>query len=55
MCIKFYDDANNVGMIEIPDDKKVESLDITILSGDETGYIFLPMVPDRSLMLRTIV
>ena len=40
MNIKVYDYDNNVKMIEIPDDKKIESLDIAILSGDETGYIF---------------
>lgn len=40
MCIKFYDDANNVGMIEIPDDKKIESVNIIIPSSNENGYIF---------------
>lgn len=40
MYIKIYDYDNNVEMIEIPDGKKIESIDVTVLSGDETGYIF---------------
>lgn len=39
MYIKIYDYNNNAEMVEIPDGKKIKSIDVTILSGDETGYI----------------
>lgn len=40
MNIKIYDYDNNVRMVEVPDGKEIESIDVTVLSGDETGYIF---------------
>ena len=40
MDIKIYDYNNNIEMVEIPDNKKIESINVTVLSGDETGYIF---------------
>lgn len=40
MYIKIYDYNNNAEMVEIPDNKKIESINVTVLSGDETGYIF---------------
>ena len=40
MYIKIYDYDNNAEMVEIPDNKKIESIDVTVLSGDETGYVF---------------
>lgn len=40
MLIKIYDYDNDTKIIEIPADKEIESIDVTVLSGDETGYIF---------------
>lgn len=40
MYIEVYDYNNNVETVEIPNGKEIESIDVTVLSGDETGYIF---------------
>lgn len=39
MKMKIYDYDDKVKEIEIPDDKQIESIDVRICSGDETGYI----------------
>ena len=39
MKVKIYDYDNKAKEIKIPDDKQIESIDVRIRSGDETGYI----------------
>ena len=39
MKIKIYDYDDKVKEIEIPDDKQIESINVRIYSGDETGFI----------------
>ena len=41
MIIKIYDYCNKSTDIVIPDDKQIESIFVTIYSGDETGIIKL--------------
>lgn len=39
MKIKIYDYDDKAKEIEIPDDKQIESINVRIYSGDETGFI----------------
>lgn len=39
MKMRIYDYDDKVKEIEIPDDKQIESINVRIFSGDETGFI----------------
>lgn len=39
MKVKIYDYDDKVKEVAIPDDKRIESINIRICSGDETGFI----------------
>ena len=39
MKVKIYDHDDKVKEVEIPDDKHIEAIYVTIWSGDETGYM----------------
>lgn len=39
MKVKIYDYDDKAKEIKIPDDKQIESIDVRIYSGDETGFI----------------
>jgi hypothetical protein len=39
MIIKIYDFADKTADFTIPDDKTISEIDVTVLSGDETGRI----------------
>ena len=39
MKVKIYDYDDKVKEVEIPDDKQIESINVRICSGDETGFI----------------
>lgn len=40
MIIKIYDYDNKITKIEIPDDKQIETIFVSIVSGDETGFVY---------------
>ena len=48
MKVKIYDYDNKAKEIEILDDKQIESINVRILSGDETGFI--NFTDDTSIM-----
>ena len=40
MIMKIYDYDNKITEIELPDDKQIEAIFVSIVSGDETGFVY---------------
>ncbi len=40
MIMKIYDYDNKITEIELPDDKQIDAIFVSIVSGDETGFVY---------------